>query len=404
MSSVNDRLAHDFDPLRPETFTSAHEEYKQLRARCPVAHSQTWGGFWALFRYEDVVQVLKDYHTYTTSVQNVVPKFAFTGRRPPLHLDPPEHTAYRQVINRFFTKERMRRMEPFVREATVELLQPLILRGEADIALEFAHKLPAYVFADFFNLPREKSMLIREISAAYVRAIQDVNDEVVKSLSMRLYDIAREIIAERKAQPLDPNEDMTSAFLVATYNGEPLPDDMVLGTIRQLIVTGMIAPSVFIGSMFVHLAEHPEVQDMLRNQPDLIPAAVEEYLRLFTPYRGMARTAKKDVVIRGKAIRKDEPIALVYASANRDEAVFPDGDQFILNRPNIHQHIAFGLGPHQCPGAPLARMMMKTILEEALVRTKRIELAGEVQMTRWAEWGTLSVPLRFEASSERVEV
>lgn len=396
-SSTNGRMTHDFDPLRPETFTSAHEEYKELRARCPVAHSQTWGGFWALFRYDDVIGVLKDPHTYTTSVQNVVPKFAFTGRRPPLHLDPPEHTAYRQVINRFFTKDKMRRMEPFVREATVELLQPLIDRGEGDIALEFAHKLPAYVFADFFNLPREKSMLIREISAAYVRAIQDVNDEVVKSLSMRLYDIAREIIAERKAKPMDPSEDMTSAFLVATYNGEPLPDDMVLGTIRQLIVTGMIAPSVFIGTMFVHLSEHPEIQDMLRSHPDLLPAAVEEYLRLFTPYRGMARTARRDVVIRGKLIRKDEPIALVYASANRDEAVFPDGDKFILNRPNIHQHIAFGLGPHQCPGAPLARMMMRTILEEALSRTQHIELAGPVQMTRWAEWGTLSVPLRFHA-------
>jgi cytochrome P450 len=170
---------------------------------------------------------------------------------------------------------------------------------------------------------------------------------------------------------------------------------MVLGCVRQLIVTGMVAPSVFAGNMFVHLSRDPELQDRLRAEPQLIPAAVEEFLRLYSPYRGMARTAREDVVLAGRLIRKDDPIALVYTSANRDERIFPDGEKFILNRPNISQHISFGRGTHSCPGAPLARMMMRITLEEALARSASFRLAGEPEMAIWAEWGTRSVPLDF---------
>ena len=130
---------------------------------------------------------------------------------------------------------------------------------------------------------------------------------------------------------MDPKEDVFSAYLAI----KELPEDMVLGTVRQLIVVGMIAPTIFIGSMTVHLALNPNIQNEIRNNLHLVEAAIEEYLRLLTPYRGFARTAKHDCVIGGRTIRKDEPIALVFSSANRDETIFPNPDQFILNRPNI---------------------------------------------------------------------
>jgi cytochrome P450 len=155
----------------------------------------------------------------------------------------------------------------------------------------------------------------------------------------------------------------------------------------------MVAPCVFIGSMVVHLARNPELQAQLRGDPSLIPAAVEEYLRLLTPYRGFARTPTRDVEIGGRMIRKDEPVALVYASANRDESVFPEPDEFILGRPNIGRHLAFGAGPHRCAGAPLAVLMLRVTLEELLSRTSAIEVDGEIAMTGWPEWGTLSVPV-----------
>jgi cytochrome P450 len=392
--SEDHKPADDFDPNSPETFASAHALYADMRQKCPVAHSSAWNGFWALLRYEDVVAVLKDVETFTTTVQNVVPKVAFTGRRPPLHLDPPEHTPYRRAINPFFSDEKMTKIEPAVRRITISLLEPLLKAGGGDICAEYSHKLPGHVFAEFFNLPTDLSMAIKEVTALYDQALQSFDNEEVKQTSLQLYEIARRIIAMRKAQPMDPADDPTSALLDAKYNGEPLPEDMVLGTIRQFIVVGMIAPSVFIGSMTVHLAEHPELQQQLRSDPALVPAAVEEYLRLLTPYRGFARTARHDVEIGGRRIKKDEPIALVYASANRDESIFPNGDQFILNRANIKQHVAFGLGPHQCAGIPLARLMLRVTLEEFLSRTRSIVLDGEVKMTRWPEWGTLAVPIR----------
>lgn len=389
------RLTHDFDATKPETFWTAHEEFKELRQKCPVAHSQSYNGFWALLKYDDVVSATKDHETFTTSVQNTVPKFAFTGRRPPLHFDPPEHSAYRRVINRFFTKEKMDGMETGIRRDAISLLEPLFEAGEGDFANEYAFKFPPFVFADFFNVPKDLSLKIKDVSARYVREIQFMNHPEVKRLSLELYDIARSIIAQRKENPMDEYEDLTSALLVAKYEGEPLPDEYVLGCVRQLLVTGMVAPSVMLSSIFAYMALHPDIQDQLRENPELIPAGVEEFLRLLVPYRGMARTPKKDVVIRGRLIKKDEPIAMVYTSANRDESVFPDGEKFILNRPNIDKHIAFGKGPHMCPGAPLARRMLRITLEEALKRTKHFELNGEIVMTPGAEWGALSVPLKY---------
>ncbi|HEX4818256.1 MAG TPA: cytochrome P450 [Nonomuraea sp.] len=389
-------LTHDFDPRAPETFTSAHALYQDMRSRCPVAHSRTYdGGFWALFRHADVKRVLEQRDLFTTSVQNTVPRFAFTGRRPPLHLDPPEHTAYRRVINRFFTRDKMAALAPVVREHAVRLLQPLLDAGAGDVSVDYAQKFPAHVFASFFNLPTRLAELIKEISAAYVAAIQIVDTDNVVRLSRRLYEIAQAVIDERRERPMDPADDLTSALMDAEYDGEPLPADMILGCVRQLLVTGMVAPSVFIGTMFVHLSGDADLAALLRAEPARIPAAVEEFFRLYSPYRGMARTSREDVVIGGRLIRAGEPVALVYTSANRDETVFPEGETFRLDRPELARHLAFGAGVHTCPGAPLARIMMITTLEEALARTSSFEVAGEIAMARWAEWGTNSVPMRF---------
>jgi len=239
------RLTDDFDPLAKETFTSAHEEYSRLRHECPVAHSTAFNGFWSLFRYQDVLDSLRRTDLFVTSVQNVVPKVAFTGRRPPLHFDPPEHTPYRRALNPFFTESKMRTLEPVVRQIVIELLQPLVESGGGEVCSKFTRKLPGYVFAEFFHLPTELAMAIKEATVVYNQALQKANDRMVKETSLRLYDIARRIIEMRKEDQWDPTEDPTSAMLVARGNdGELLPEPLVLGTIRQMVVVGMIAPSV----------------------------------------------------------------------------------------------------------------------------------------------------------------
>ena len=390
------RARHDFDPQKPEDFDSAHRELAEVRSRCPVARSQDFGGFWAMLGYHELLEVITGIDRFTTSKQNAIPAFAFTGVRPPLHLDPPDHMAYRRVINRFFTPPKMRAMEPKVRRASQELLEPLIAQGRVDIATEYAQKLPAHVFAEFFNLSVETSTEIKRVSGRYVDAIQVLDHDTVKELSGSLYAIAQQIIDERQDGSYAPDDDLTAALLAAEYKGAPLPEGMILGCVRQLIVTGMVAPSVFIGNMFVHLSRDPELQAELRADPAKIPRAVEEFLRLYNPYRGMARTARFDTEVGGQKIQKDDPIALVYTAANRDPRVFENPDEFVLDRPNISDHISFGKGTHSCPGAPLARIMLRVTLEEAVSRSE-FALTGNPGMAKWAEWGTNSVPLEFIA-------
>ncbi len=389
-------LHEDFDATAPETFDSAFEIYADLREQCPVAFSRAWGGFWALTRYADVAAALADPSTFVTSVQNVVPRLAFTGRRPPLHLDPPEHTPYRKALNPLFSPRRLQTLEVPARAFAADLLAPMLARGHGDICEEFSSHLPVQVFGEWMNLPADLRVVLREAGRSFNIAVQSFDHEAVKATSLNLYDMARDVMQRRRAEPLDPLLDPTSALLAARHEGQPLPDEMILGCVRQVLVVGIIAPTVMIGSICVHLSRDPDLQAKLRADPSLIPAAVEEFLRLYTPYRGFARTATHDVEIGGRCIRKDEPIALVYASANRDEAVFDAAGQFVLDRPNIAQHLAFGRGPHNCVGSALARMELRIALEELLSRTKGFDLAGEIKPTRCPEIGALSVPLKFD--------
>jgi cytochrome P450 len=394
---MREELPNDFDPLAPETFDSPYELFSRLRAECPVAHTHAWDGVWALAKYDDVRAAAADSSTFITSVQNVVPKVAFTGRRPPLHLDPPEHTPYRAALNPLLSEARVAALEPAIRRFSGELLDPLIARGKGDICGDFSSHLPIYVFAEWMKMPPDMVEALRQVGRNYNVAVQSNDISVTKETSLELYDMARALISLRQREPLDPAEDPTSALLAARANGEALPEEMVVGCVRQVLVVGIIAPTVVIGSICVHLTRHKDLQQRLREEPSLIPAALEEFLRLYTPYRGFARTAVKDVTIRGCIIEPREPIALLYASANRDEEVFEDADVFKLDRPNIKDHLAFGRGPHNCVGAPLARLELRVALEELLARTEDFDLDGPIKPTRFPEIGALEVPLTFKA-------
>jgi len=385
----------DFDALAPETFDSPHEEFHRLRSSCPVAHSDAWGGFWAVTRYDDVAALASDSRQYITSVQNVVPKVAFTGRRPPLHLDPPEHTPYRKALAPLLTPGKVSRLEPVIRKICGELLAPMLARGGGDICAEYSSPMPVKAFAHWMNLPKDEIEALAEVGKKYNFAVQENDVEATKQASAYLYDMARRLVEQRKNQPMDPGIDATSALLAGEYEGEPLPDDLVVGTIRQVLVVGIIAPTVFFGSVAVHLSRDQELQQKLRGDIGLVPEAIEEFLRLYTPYRGFARTSVSDVDLRGRLIKKDEPIALVYAAANRDPEVFEAPDDFRMNRPNIKSSIAFGRGPHACVGAALGRLEMVVALECLLKATRRFELCGPIGVTRMPEIGALRVPLKF---------
>lgn len=386
---------HDFDADTDETFDSPHELFDDLRQRCPVAHSNDFDGFWLLTRYEDIANSMADFSLFSTAVQNVVPRVATAGRRPPLHLDPPEHTPYRRAIAPLFRRERIEYWQPLVKKMAKDLFRPLVEKGEADICLDFSYHLPIHVLAEFFMIPPDKASQIRAMGQAFNHALQIKDMAGIQRNSQFLYEVAQEIIDDRKANPRDPGSDPTSALLAARHEGEPLPDDMILGTIRQLLVVGIIAPTTLIGSIAVHFCRHPEHFTLIKQNPDRLNDATEELLRLYAPYRGFARTPTRDIEIGGRKICEDEPVALSFAAANRDPQVYARPSEFRLDRDDEPPHIAFGRGPHQCIGAPLARLMITAAIETFTFEVDGFELAGPTPMTSWPEYGPYSVPVRF---------
>lgn len=394
--SIDPSLLNEYDPTLAETFDSVHAAFADLRSRCPVAHSTQFDGFWALARYEDIVNVLRDSDRYITSVRNVVPGSSTTGRRPPLHLNPPEHTPYRRAIDRALSAGRVASLLPATQRIALKLATDLVSRGDADLVEHFSAVLPVRLFGEWLSLTEPQTALLAANSRAYIKAWEAFDKPGVAVAGEGLAALARELIEQRRARPLDPTIDPISSLLSERdADGKPFPDVLLAGCVRQVLVVGLVAPPILLGSIAVHLSRDQELQQQLRADRSLIPDAVEEFVRLYTPYRGFARTAREDVTIRGRTIRKDEPIALLYASANRDEAVFPEPDKFILRRPNINQHIAYGRGPHMCAGVPLARQLLRVSLDALLEKTSHFELSGEVRMSGMPEVGPLYVPLRM---------
>ncbi|NJP97915.1 cytochrome P450 [Nonomuraea sp. FMUSA5-5] len=395
MTSSETGRASDWDPTAPETFDSSHEVYTDLRRRCPVPWSDAFGGFWAATRYADVVRVARDSGTFSTAVQNVVPHVPRAQRRPPLHFDPPEHGVYRAPMDRVLRRAVVRRLEPAFAAAARELLEPLLARGGGDYAREFALPYAAQCFALFLGLPVEQVLEIRRIGVEYSFAIQEMDRARVMKASDELYAIALAIVEERRARPRDPDEDLVSSLLRASGDpARPIPYELVVATVRQTVVAGIGAPHAVLGSAAVHLSRDPDLQDRLRADPALLPAAIEELLRLYAPYRVFARTATRDVELGGRTVRAGEAITMIFPSANRDEAVFADADRLDLERrPN--RHLAFGRGAHRCPGAAMARLELAAALGELLAGTSRVEPGGEVEMFNWLEFGPRSAPLHL---------
>jgi cytochrome P450 len=388
---------NEYDPTIGESFEGTYAQFADLRARCPVAHSTAFEGFWAVTRYQDVLDILMQPDLYITSVRNVVPGSSATGRRPPLHLDPPDHTPYRKAIDRALGAGRVAAIESTTRRVARELMQSLVARREADFVEHFSSPLPAAVFGEWLGLTDAQTQVLWRTARAYVKAWESFDRNSVAVAAAQLAEMAAEVIAERRLEPRDPEVDPTSSLLAARDDaGQPFPEALLAGCVRQVLVVGLVAPPILLGSIAVHLSRDAALQQQLRTDPSSIPDAIEEFLRLYTPYRGFARSARAEVELHGRRIRPGEPIALVYASANRDEAVFPNADQFQLRRPNIRQHLAFGRGPHMCAGIALARQELRIALEELLRQTRHFEVCGELKMSGMPEVGPISVPLRLQ--------
>ncbi len=391
-------LPDEFNPSASDDPDDVHALYRGLRSSCPVAHSGAYGGFWALTRYEQVREAALDDSRFISSVKAVVPSDPRGLRRPPLNFDAPAHTPYRRALDRTLHSARLERLEPLLRRHAADELQPLIERGCGDIAQEFGARFPAWVTTVWLNLSPDLAPELARTAARWVQAWRSQEKDVVAEKSEKMYQMARDLVADRMRHPRPVHEDPASSLLAERVEGAPLDPEHVVGALRQSLVVGMVAPPIIIGSIAVHLADDPVLQQRLRSERELIPAAIEEFLRLYAPYRGFARTVTQPTRILGREILPEEPVTLTYASANRDSGVFTDPDAFVLDRPNIAAHLAFGRGRHRCPGAPMARLMLRIAVEELLGRTTSFTAQSSREGARMPELGIVSAVLQFEPS------
>ncbi|CAI6334209.1 unnamed protein product [Periconia digitata] len=373
-----------------------YNEYQYLRQECPLIYTSQYGGYWIMSRYEDVKRAALDSETYISSVKAVVPSDPRGIRRPPLNFDAPAHTPFRTALERTLKPSRIRRLaEPLQRHAETELA-PLLATGRGDISAQFGANYVARVETEWLNLDPDVAPKLATTAAAWLNAWRMQDGETVTANSMKMYQIARDLLADRRANPRDAEEDPASSLLLETDpEGNPLSEEHLVGCLRQSLVVGVVAPPILIGSICKHLAEDKNLQKRLREDESLIPAALEEFLRLYSPYRGFARTVSKEVHLHGQTIRPREPITLNYTSANRDPEIFESPEEFILHRENIAMHLGFGRGRHRCVGMPLARLAVETVIKVLLRSTRDFEVEGPLQYSRMPELGIISCPMRF---------
>ena len=227
----------------------------------------------------------------------------------------------------------------------------------------------------------------------YVDAIGREAASDAEKLSAAVDEFALRLVASRKAAPRDPVHDLATVLLDAGAGGRGITETEVAGMIRLLLIGGHIVPRNFLGSAIVHLAKDHALQRRLREDPGAVEAAIEELLRLYSPNQALVRTTTRDVAIGGREIPADQPVALLFISANRDEEVFAEPNRFDPGR-DASRHIAFGTGPHVCVAQFFARLECRVAIQALLERTRSFELAGEPRWARWTEYGVREAALQ----------
>jgi cytochrome P450 len=384
-------VGSDFDPTEPANVADPHAMYRQLREGCPVAHSDAYGGFWTLSRWVDIEVAVTTPELYSSQFGIIVPRNPASGRRPPMHYDPPEHTAYRKAINPSFRKDRLARMEPALRDSARELVGAALDAGAVDGFVDLTSPYCARSVIALMNVPDHLAADIVEHGSAFEHAQFCFDRERVEHENVILYDLARQLVAFRQENPLEPDEDIVSGLLHGAVDGMPLDPEIVAGSFRQILIAGHGAPALVLASAIRHLADDVDLQERLRADPALIADAVEELLRLHTPNQGFARTLMDDVEIDGRTIPRGDVVTIPYTSANRDSALFDRPDEVVLGR--TERHVAFGFGVHVCPGSHIGRVQTRFLLEELLARTGGFEVVGEVVDAPFPVHGPMHLPI-----------
>jgi cytochrome P450 len=388
--------ATDFSHLEPEWAADPYPIQDELRQRCPVAHTDRFGGGWLPVRYEDVAAIAYDTERFSSRsiiMSNFRPprEVAPIGGSPPISSDPPFHHDARKLLLPAFTKTAVTRQEPATRAFCHALIDAFDGRDVVDAAAEYAQHIPMRVIADMLGFPPEDGEKFRQFVENTLEGINLPPDERIERMHS-LFDYLLDQIHDH----LDnPREDLTSFLINAELYGQKLEPSHVAGTMALLLIAGIDTTWSAIGASLWHLARTPADRERLVRDRSLLPTAMEEFLRAFAPVT-MARLVREDMHWQGVDMKADDWILLSFPAANRDPAQFDRAGDVVIDR-EINRHAAFGLGIHRCVGSHLARMELRVALETWLERIPEFTLA-DPEAVRWSTGqirGPRALPLRI---------
>ena len=370
--------ATDFDHTDPAWVADPYPIWRDLRERCPVAHSDRYGGAWLAVTHDYVSEIAYDTEHFTSRAV-VVSEYrpgpddlpAPIGVAPPITSDPPFHALARRMLLPAFSPARIAALEPFTRSTARGLLDATEGRTEIDAAADYAQHIPVRVIVGMLGFPAEDADLFRQFIHLVLEDVDMSPDERQASVDQgEIDEYMDDQIARHRAEPKD---DLTSFLIEAEIDGMKLQPEHIRGTMLLLMIAGIDTTWSAIGASLWHLARHPEDRRRLAAEPELMDTALEELLRVYAPVT-MARLVAQDFDFHGNGMKEGDWLLLPFPAANRDPAVFPDPDVVLLDREQ-NRHAAFGLGIHRCLGSNLARMELRVALEEWLARYPTFELS-----------------------------
>ncbi|MFV8054708.1 cytochrome P450 [Mycobacterium sp. 48b] len=386
---------------------SPNELIKYLRENDPVHWTEETDGpgYWAVTRYDDIKQIELDSETYSNepvvTISDLNTKGSDENHKMLIYSDAPWHTEHRKKIAPELSLSRVRKGREGMDSLVNLIVDMVIEKGEADLVTDLSGKMASYAIADLMGLDREHSLSMFRAAEILNQNI-DTNSGIGLEATMTLVQHAAEAYNERQE---NPRNDTLTRLTKGEIQGRPADElqfnlDFMLfiaagsDTSRNVLSTGMLT-----------LLQHPEAWNMLRDNPERMPKAIEEMLRYNPPIMVMRRTTTRDTELRGRKIKQGQKVVIYYAGANRDPAVFEDPDKFDITR-KVNPHMSFGAGRHHCLGAHLARLELTSMFDTMLRRMPDMELAGPVV---WPEPGDVPMvtgpehmPIRFTPGEREV--
>ncbi len=386
---------------KPDTWADPYWAYRQFRADSPVSCELSFVSFagdeapfrtWILLRHDEVYAALRDHETFSSenpSAGTFAPKLVL------IQDDPPRHHRFRRLVNKTFTPRRIAELEPSIWSVANELIDRLG-NDSIDLISAYAVPLPVRVIARLLGIPPEDYLRFKQWSDAFLAFVtRDMEPTKRAESAMEMLAYFGKMAAARRARGAD---DLITALVEAEIEGEKLEEWEILGFCIVLLVAGNETTTNLMGNLLNVLAGRPELWRRLREERALVNAVVDETLRFESPVQLLPRIATCDVEVSGIPILKGESVLVGFGSANRDSSVFPEPDDFRLDR-DLSSHVAFGAGIHYCLGAPLALAEARVSLNAFLDRFTSIERADAPavrQRTTFVTLGFRELPLRLK--------